>query len=211
VLVYVLRCYRLVVPKLVSGFNFVGTLAGISLVTILGLIKDFTVGDFVIVGVGVLLIVLAFGAYLLYRDTEGDKWILGNYFAQVQQAEAARTDYAALKEALGYFLTWGLDLESVDIADIDEETAGAMEVWVEQFRKFVADAFDMGEHALVLRRVPLDGPPHDQISAAVEYLDEVIHSRLQILAIRDGFNAQVWIESFREAQEGEQDEVEDQP
>jgi hypothetical protein len=200
VVVFVLRCYRLALPKLVSGFNVVATLAGISVVTIVGVIKDFTAGDFAIVGVGVLLILLTLGAYLLWRDTEGDKWILGTYLTQLQQAEAVRTDYAALRQAIGHFLAAGIDWQSLDESQMDQseidQAHESMEVWVNSLRQFVADAFDPGEHAYALVAIPLDSPLDEQIDAGVAYLTELLHSRLVTLTIRDGFDAQPWIEAW---------------
>jgi hypothetical protein len=211
--VFVLRSYRLGLPKLASGFGALGTVAGVSAVTVWALLKNVSTADLMLIVLAAALLILIFGAALLWNDTEADKGILGGYVLQLQAAEVARTDYAALRHVIGQIHVVGIDLlaaaEEVGYSDDEERIAqvdDAMANWVEQLRGFAVAALGMGESAMLLGRIPLGMAPAEQVSAGVGYLDELLYSRLAMLDVQSGFDAQAWLKGFEEAdEEGGQD------
>ncbi len=201
VLIYVLRCYRLALPWLISSFGGLATIAGISLVTVWGIVKNLNAGDVVIGAVSFLLILLVIGAYRLWNDTEADKGLALQYLYAYQQAEGVRTDSMALREAAGHFLAWGLDLAGLKTRVEVEGAREQCKLWADSLREFVADAYGMGEHAVLLVRVPVDDPPIQQVREGVKYLHEVLETRGASLDVRDGFDPQGWIEAFTQQPE----------
>jgi hypothetical protein len=204
VLIYVLRCYRMALPWLRTAFGGVATILGVSALTIWGIVKDLQAGDFVIAAVGLLLVLLVIGAYRLWNDTEADKGVVLQAFYGYQQAEAQRTNVQGLLNVEGNFLAQGLDLLSSDTTK--EEVRQMCGTWTAAVRQFIADAYGMGEHALLLARMSIDAEPVEQVGAGVDYLHELLEGRGTTLLIRDGFDPQPWIEAFIAT--GEEDEEE---